>query len=141
MPATVEQLIQVPLFRDVPVKALKRLARISRDRDFADGDQIVSEGDEGVGFYLIHSGSVDVTRGGSPLTTLGPNDYFGEMALLDNHRRSATVTARGPVQTFAMLRSDFIAEVESSPDLAIHLLAGLSRRLRDTDARLAAHER
>jgi CRP-like cAMP-binding protein len=63
------------------------------------------------------------------------------MALLDHHRRSATVTARGPVKTFAILRSDFVAELESSADLAIQMLAIMSRRLRETDQRLAEHER
>jgi CRP-like cAMP-binding protein len=141
MSMTTDQLSRVPIFKDVPKKSLERLARIARERKFAAGEVILKEGDEGVGFFLVTSGNVDVTRGGAKLTTLGPNDFFGEMALLDNHRRSATVTASGPVSTYAMLRSDFVAELESSSELAIHLLSAMSRRLRDTDARLAEYER
>jgi CRP-like cAMP-binding protein len=141
MSMTTDQLSRVPIFKDVPKKSLERLARIARERKFAAGEVILKEGDEGVGFFLVTSGNVDVTRGGAKLNTLGPNDFFGEMALLDNHRRSATVTANGPVSTYAMLRSEFVAELESSSELAIHLLSAMSRRLRDTDERLAEYER
>lgn len=141
MATTTAELSRVPIFADLPRKALERLNKITRERNFADGDAIFREGDEGVGFFLVKEGNVAVTRGGAQLTTLGPGDFFGEMALLDHHRRSATVTARGPVKTFAILRSDFVAELESSAELAIHMLAIMSRRLRETDERLAEHER
>ena len=141
MTTTTADLSRVPLFADLSRKALDRLTRITRERNFAEGEAIFREGDEGVGFFLIQDGAVDVSRGGAHLATLKSGDFFGEMALLDHHRRSATITAKGPVRTLAILRSDFVAELEANAELALHMLAMMSRRLRETDQRLAAHER
>ena len=139
MASTADSLAQVPMFQDLPKKALERLERITRERSFKPGETIVKEGDEGVGFFMITTGKVDVMRGGAKLNTLGPGDFFGEMALLDNHRRSATVTAAEATTTLAMLRSDFIAELRANADLAIEMLTMLSRRLRESDAKLAEY--
>lgn len=137
MSSTMDALTTVPMFRDLTKKALERLERIARQRSFSAGEVIVSEGDEGVGFFLITSGEVAVTKEGKELSTLGANEFFGEMALLDNYRRSATVTATEATKCLALLRSDFIAELRSNADLAVEMLVLLSRRLRDADARLA----
>jgi CRP-like cAMP-binding protein len=139
MPGTLEALAQVPMFSQLPRRALERLERITRQRSFKTGETIVKEGDEGVGFFMITSGKVDVTRAGKALNSLGAGDFFGEMALLDNHRRSATVTALEDTECLAMLRSDFIAELQSNADLAIDMLQILSRRVRDLDERLAEY--
>lgn len=134
--ATAEALARVPLFKDLKRSALERLERVARERQFKAGDTIVSQGDEGVGFFLISSGRVDVTRDGTHLASLGAGDFFGEQALLDNYRRSATVKASEDTATVAVMRSDFLAEVRASPDLAIELLAAMSRRLREVEDRL-----
>ncbi|MBE0609989.1 MAG: cyclic nucleotide-binding domain-containing protein, partial [Dehalococcoidia bacterium] len=63
MPATTAELSRVPIFAGLPRKALERLNKLTRERNFADGDAIFREGDEGVGFFLIKDGHVDVTRG------------------------------------------------------------------------------
>jgi CRP-like cAMP-binding protein len=136
MGASVESLTQVPLFRDLNKGALKRLERVVRERRFKAGETIVSQGDEGVGFFLINSGRVDVSRDGSSIATLGPGDFFGEQALLDNYRRSATVKATEDTDTLAVMRSDFLAELRSNPDLAIDMLAVMSRRLREVEDKL-----
>ena len=138
MSTTLDSLARVPMFRDIPKKGLERLERITRERSYKAGDTICKEGDEGVGFFLISSGKVEVTRAGHHLAALAVGDFFGEMALLDNHRRSATVTAVDPTVCLAMLRSDFIAELRSNADLAVEMLSLLSRRLRELDERLAA---
>ncbi len=136
MSSTMDSLARVPLFRDLDRKALARVERAARARSFRPGDEIVKEGDEGVGFYLITSGKVSVTRGGVQLNTLGAGDFFGEMALLDNHRRSATVTATEPTECIVVHRADFVAELRADADLAVELLALMSRRLRELDERL-----
>lgn len=136
MSTTMESLARVPLFRDLNRKALERVERTARARAFRAGEEIVKEGEEGVGFYLITSGSVSVTRGGVQLNTLGAGDFFGEMALLDNHRRSATVTASEATECLVLHRADFVAELRANPDLAIELLAHISRRLRELDEKL-----
>ncbi len=137
MASIAESLANVPIFQDLPKKALDRLERIARERNFKAGDTIVKEGDEGVGFFMITKGRVEVSRGGARLNTLSSGDFFGEMALLDNHRRSATVTAAEDTTALAMLRSDFIAELRANADLAIEMLTMLSRRVRELDAKLA----
>jgi len=137
MTVSTEQLARVPLFRDVPKASLKRLARLARERNYAQGETIFNEGDEGVGFFLISEGEATVTRGGTELTRLGRDDFFGEMALLEHRRRSATVQAATPLKTFAMLRSDFVAELTSNSELVMSMLAAMSHRLRETDEAFA----
>jgi CRP-like cAMP-binding protein len=142
MPSITDQLKQVPLFQSLNSKSIDRLSRIARERNFKDGDAIVTEGGPGVGFFMITEGTVEVTRGNVNLNTLKAGDYFGEMGLLEEgHRRSATVTAKGPVKTLAMMRSDFVAELESNAQLAVEILSTMSKRLSQTDARIAEYER
>lgn len=138
MSTIADALAKVPLFRELPKKTLGRIEKLAQPRKFGKDHAIVKEGDEGVGFFLITTGRVQVTRGSTTLATLGPGDFFGEMALLDNYRRSATVTATEPTETVALLRSDFIAELRGNPDLAEPLLKLMSRRVRELDERLAA---
>lgn len=137
MTTTADTLARVPMFLALNRKALDRLERITRERSYKAGDDIVREGDEGVGFFLITRGKVDVVRGGTHLNTLGEGDFFGEMALLDNHRRSATVRAVEPTTCLAMLRSDFLAELRANADIGVEMLAYMSQRLRELDERLA----
>jgi CRP/FNR family cyclic AMP-dependent transcriptional regulator len=108
------------------------------------GTVIVRQGDTATAFYLILSGEVEVTHaasaGGSAtavLATLGAGDVFGEMALLDDGTRSSSVTARAPTRCALLSRWDFREELRRSPEVAIRLLAILSRRIRSLDARLA----
>ncbi|MGH2609115.1 MAG: cyclic nucleotide-binding domain-containing protein [Tepidiformaceae bacterium] len=136
MAAIADYLAKVPLFQGLNKSALGRLERVSRERNFKAGDTIISQGDEGVGFYLITSGKVEVSRDSTSLGTLGTDEWFGEQALLDNYRRGATVKAVQDTKTLAMMRSDFVAELQSNPDLAIKVLAVMSRRLRDVEDKL-----
>jgi CRP-like cAMP-binding protein len=136
MAASAESLARVPLFQNLDKSALSRIQRVMRERNFKAGETIITQGDEGVGFYLITSGKVDVSRDGTHLATLGPDDWFGEQALLDNYRRSATIKAIEDTSTIAVMRSDFVAELRSNPDLAIEVLAVMSRRLREVEDQL-----
>ncbi|MEX1104550.1 MAG: cyclic nucleotide-binding domain-containing protein [Dehalococcoidia bacterium] len=136
MAALADSLARVPLFKDLNKSALGRLERVMRERTFKAGDTIVSQGDEGVGFYLITAGKVEVTRDGMSLATLSTDDWFGEQALLDNYRRSATVKALEDTKTLAVMRSDFVAELRNNPDLAVEVLAVMSRRLREVEDKL-----
>lgn len=130
-------LADVPLFRDLPKKTLNRLARVAVPRTFKAGDEIVHEGDRGAGFFLITGGKVEVVRGDTRLNTLGQGDFFGEMALLDEHPRSATVRALEDTNCLAMSRWDFVSELRANPDLAVDMLQVLSRRVRQLDERLS----
>jgi CRP-like cAMP-binding protein len=134
-----DALAQVPLFSQLGHRDLKRLAKGAVTRRFEKGHVIVKEGEQAVGFFLILSGRVEVVKGAegpSPkvLSTLGPGDFFGEMALLDGYLRSASVRALEDTECLALSRWDFMAELRSSPYIAVQMLPVLSRRLRESDA-------
>lgn len=138
---TEETLAQAPLFSQLSRRDLKRLARGTVSRQFQEGEVIVKEGEQAVSFYLIRSGRAEVVKGadaGSPkvLATLGPGDFFGEMALLDNYLRSASVRALKDTECLVLSRWDFMAELRTSPYIAVQMLPVLSRRLREADSKL-----
>ena len=132
-----DSLARVPLFQDLDRKALERIERAIRPRSFKAGEEIVKEGDEGVGFYLISSGAAKVTKGGKDLNTVKSGDFFGEMALLEHHRRTATITASEPTDCLVLPRADFVGELRANSDLSIALLSVMARRLRELDEKLA----
>ncbi len=139
---TEETLAQVPLFSQLSRKDLKRLAKGTVSRHSSRGEVIVKEGERAVAFYLILSGRVEVVKGAdgaSPkvLSSLGHGDFFGEMALLDGYMRSASVRALEDTECLVLSRWDFMAELRSSPYIAVQMLPVLSRRLRDAEAQLA----
>jgi len=139
---TEDTLAQVPLFSQISRRDLKRLARGTVRRQFDKGSVIVKEGDQAVAFYLISSGRAEVVKGaeGSKprvLSTLGPGDFFGEMALLDGYLRSASVRALEDTECLVLSRWDFLAEVRSGPSIAIQMLPVLSRRLREVESQPA----
>ncbi len=136
MTVTADLLEKVPIFRDLPKGSMNRLEKLANTRSYQAGQEIVKEGDEGVGFFLISDGKVEVTRKGVSLATLGQGSFFGETALLDHHRRSATVRAIEPTSCITLLRSDFIAELRANPDMAIAMLQMMSRRLRELDEKV-----
>jgi CRP-like cAMP-binding protein len=136
--SNIEYLANVPLFHEVDRRSLERIAKAARPVIFPPGFEIVKEGDDGLGFFLVQEGHVEVVRDGHVLATLGPTQYFGEMSMLDEEPRVATVRAVEETRCLAIYRWDFLAEVRGNMDLTMALLAGLSRRLRDLDDQLAA---
>jgi len=98
----------------------------------------VTEGEGGVGFFLIADGRAEVVHGhdGPPVRTLKRGDFFGEMALLDGGRRSATVRAADTTKCLVLTRWHFVAEVRQNADLAVELLEVMSQRVRDLESRL-----
>ena len=135
-----QSLSSVPLFANLPPETLKRLENAAVSREFPAGAEILKEGEPGIAFYMVTEGAAAVTRAGAEgvLRTLKPGDFFGEMALFDGHRRSATVRASAPTRCRVLSRWDFIAEVRGNPDLAISLLETLSRYVREADEQLGS---
>lgn len=131
MSEIVSALRVVPLFSQLDQKTLARLERMSRERTFESGEEIVRQGDEGSGAFVIVSGRVEVVRDGHKLAELGPGGFFGEMALLDNYRRSATVRALETTTCVVIPRSDFVAELRGNNDLCFEMLVLMSRRVRE----------
>jgi CRP/FNR family cyclic AMP-dependent transcriptional regulator len=126
---------QVPLFVDLGRRDLVRLGAVCRQREYAAGETLVRQGEAGAGLYVIISGRVRVTQRTAEgaerdLGPLGPGEVFGEMALLDDMHRSATVTATAPTRVLILPIFDFRTVLREDPDIVIRLLAVLSRRLR-----------
>ena len=130
-------LASVPIFANLSETTLNRLSRLVVHREFPQRTQFLSDGQPGPGFFLISRGAVEVLRGPErvPVATMKQGDFFGEMALLDERPRSATVRAIEPTTCLVMTRWDFRAEVRQDPDLALELLEVMSRRIRDLDER------
>jgi CRP-like cAMP-binding protein len=133
-----QQLARIPMFQACSQRELAAIDRAGSLAEIADGTTLCEEGTRGDEFFVIVDGAARVTRGGQPLTTLGPGDFFGELALLDsNDRRDATVVAVGPTQVFVVGRREFSALLESAPALTLKLLRGMARRLHEVDVRVA----
>jgi CRP-like cAMP-binding protein len=126
---------RVPLFARVDDKELRRIAKSFRPARFAAGDEIAVEGQDGVGFFVIESGTARVSVGGDEVRMLGPGDYFGEIALIDSGPRSATVVADTDLECQGMTAWAFRPLVESNPALAWPLVENLVARLRDAEQR------
>jgi CRP/FNR family cyclic AMP-dependent transcriptional regulator len=126
--APAEVLRTVSLFKSLSDRDVERLADVFRERDFSEGDVILSEGETGVGFYVIGDGTVNYDIEGKEVGVGGPGDYFGEVALISDTPRSATVTAASDVTVYGMTLWDFRALVEENPAVASELLQVMANR-------------
>jgi len=135
--ASIDFLKRVSMFEDLDQKSLEAIANAAVEQRYEPGQDIVRQGDTGVGAFIIRSGKVDVIqdRGGkeTKLSTLGPGDVFGEMALLDEFPRSATVRAVEPTTALGIQRWHFRGILESHPQIALALLPMLTRRIRNAE--------
>jgi CRP/FNR family transcriptional regulator len=131
----VEGLSRVPLFTGVGRKELKRLAQRMSPRTFTEGEVAVEEGRGGAGFWLIEEGDATVSIGGEIVRNLGPGEYFGEVALLDDGPRTATVTAGTDLRCVGMAAWEFRPFLLEHPEVALTMLQTLARRLREAEAR------
>lgn len=132
-PRDIELLRGTPIFGPLGPANLERLARNLVPIDVAEGDVVIREGDPGDRFYVIERGTMHVTRAGAELATLGSGDFFGEIALLRDVPRTATVVASEPVSLRALDREHFLAAVTGSPAGAVALGTEMDRRLAEHD--------
>jgi len=129
-----KHLAEVPMFRALSKKDLGLVARLAENYTVESGHVLVHEGARESQFYLIVDGQAKVTRGRKTVATLGPGEYFGELALLDPGPRNATVTAVSDMEVLELGSREFGGLLEEVPTIGRKLLAGLARRLHAADA-------
>ena len=123
MTSPVDELKRVPLFGSLSQRQLKRLGRDFRERTFRPGTAMVKQGQmSGVDFFVIVEGEATVSRDGVKVGTLGPGDHFGELALISQRVRAATVTSEVPVRCLVMASWHFRRFVMDNPDVSWKLL-------------------
>ena len=130
MPASAEQIQRVPLFAEIDRKELQSLASSFKERTFKAGDTVASEGAGGVGFFIIDEGEAKVMRGDDEVARLGPGDYFGELALIDEGTRTATLVAETDMTCYGLTSWEFRPLVEGNSQIAWELLKALAKQLR-----------
>ena len=129
----VEALRRVPLFEGLTKSELSKLAKVTEDLDVKAGKVLCKEGDIGREFFVIVEGEVDVTKDGGHLGTLGPGDFFGEIALIEHSRRTATVTTKTPLRFFVLTSQGFWTMIDDNPGVERKVLRALARRVVSTD--------
>jgi len=120
--APIELITRVPLFAELGQDELAQVARLFKERRFAQGETVVMEGSGGAAFFVIASGEATVLVGASSRPPLRPGDYFGEIALIDEGRRSATITATSDLLCYGLTFWEFRPLVEGNGTIAWKLL-------------------
>jgi len=131
-----ELLARVPLFAGLSKRHLRGLAAIAREQRFDEGEAIAREGKPGDDFYVIVSGQAKVLRGKRGLGRLTPGDFFGEIALLDEGPRSASVVAETPITVLTINRKPFQTALQREPSVVLKMLEELAGRLRSQERSL-----
>ena len=121
---------KVPLFSGLDNRDLDQIASSMRERRFNAGDTITQEGAGGAGFFVVEEGEADVTVAGETRGSIGPGDYFGEIALINESPRTATLTARTDMVCHGMTPWDFRPLVESNSNIAWKLLTAMAEKMR-----------
>ena len=146
MPASADEtaalLARVPVFDELADEDLRRVADVSVPRRFGAGEVVFREGDDSDTCYVVHAGHARAIRehpDGRQITlaTFGPGDIFGELAMFDDERRSATVEASDDLEVLGILGPDMRRMLREHPDMAVKMVISLGRRLRAANERLA----
>jgi CRP/FNR family cyclic AMP-dependent transcriptional regulator len=125
----VQALKRAPLFQDLSKKELVELARVTEDLEVPAGEVLCKEGDTGQEFFVIVEGKTDITSKGKPVAARGGGDFVGEIALLEDTKRTATVTAKTPLRLFVLTRQDFRRLVDKNPSVERKVMKALARRV------------
>jgi CRP/FNR family cyclic AMP-dependent transcriptional regulator len=133
----VEAMTRVPLFGRVGRRDLERIAAVATERQFAAGENIVTQDEDGDSMYVIMEGEAEVLDWDSSVAKLHPGDFLGEMAVLRRIPRSATVRATTDVKALRLTQWDLDAELRNSPAVAVHMLVAMSNRLHSANLEIA----
>jgi signal transduction histidine kinase len=142
MPHETELLKKVPLFETLDTSSLKKIKKLLTTERFKKGKRIIQEGVMGDSLYIIITGEVDVVKGkggkSEKVATLEPFDFFGEMSLLENKPRSASIIAKSSATLLRLSKNDFEELVSAHPKISFEIMKTLSARIRETDMKLIA---
>jgi CRP-like cAMP-binding protein len=127
--AKVELIKRVPLFSHCSKKELGLVAQIADEIDLPEGKTLMREGDRGREFFVLVEGSADVRRRNRKLNTMGRGDFFGEIALVSQRPRSATVTTTSPVRLLVVTEQSFRSLLDRAPDVQRKVLRALADRV------------
>ena len=125
----VEAIRKVPLFSKLSKKALEAIASTADEMDFPAGKALTKEGEPGREFFVLLDGSAEVRKEGKQVASLGPGDFFGEIALVTKVPRTATVTTTSEARALVLTDRDFAALLKRSPEVGQGVLAALGERL------------
>jgi CRP/FNR family transcriptional regulator, cyclic AMP receptor protein len=124
-----ELLGRVPRVAGLDPRELETISRTVHERTFNAGDKVAEEGQGGVGFFVIKAGEAKVTVGGNEVRRLGPGDYFGEIALISEGARTATVTAETQLECYGLTPWEFRPLVQTNAGIAWKLLQALAKQV------------
>lgn len=133
----VELIRKVPLFAQCSNRELEQIASIADEIDLVEGKQLMREGAPGREFFVILEGTADVIQNGALVNTLGGGDFFGEIALIHQGPRTATVTTTSPLRALVVTERSFRRLVEDSPEIERKVLEAAVDRLNPTFRRAA----
>jgi CRP-like cAMP-binding protein len=134
-----DQLANVPLFSALSKRDLQRVAKASDEVPIEAGRTLVEQGRTGHEFFLILEGEAVVRRNNRKVATLGPGEYFGELAILDRGPRSASVVANTDMRVLVLGQREFVGVLDSIPGMSSKLLTTMAQRLREADTRAVGH--
>jgi len=124
-----QQLASVPLLAGLEDRIRRRLGEIGKRRTYAAEEAIVKEGSTGTALYIILSGKARVEREGGAIGTLSPGEFFGELALIEEHPRTATVVAAEETDCLLLPAWEFTALLQEHPEIAVPIMRALIARL------------
>ncbi len=124
---------RIPLFSALNRRGVERLSMLAEEVDAAPGKVLMRQGEDGGDLMVIVRGRVAIDRDGSRLNTMGPGDFFGEIALVVGGPRTATATTEEPTTLLVVNHRDFHSMVEEFPDIAVQLLNTLAHRVRNLE--------
>ena len=124
-------LARVPLFSGISFESMTRLAAVTGEQDFAAGQFIVRQGQIGTGLYIVVDGAVRVLRGSEELADLGPGDFFGELSVIDQQPRNASVQAVTDTRCLGLASWELLQLLQTDTALSLNLIRGLVARIRE----------
>lgn len=128
-----DALSNVILFSGCDAKEIQQIASLATELEIPEGKVLAREGEPGREFYVILDGKADVEIGGKQVATLGPGDFFGEMALIDQGPRAATVTAGSDMEVAVLDPREFVSLIDEHPAVARKILKVMAGRLREAE--------